>query len=54
VDGKKAGDTPIANLRVLLGTRIFLFKHPQFGERRVTMTIKAAPAAISVDLTRPE
>ena len=54
VDGKKAGDTPIANLKVLLGTRVFLFKHPQFGERRITMTITSKPAAISVDLTRPE
>jgi hypothetical protein len=54
IDGRKAGDTPIANLRVLLGTRVFVFKHPQFGERRITMTITAAPAALSVDLTRPE
>jgi hypothetical protein len=54
VDGRKAGDTPIANLSVLLGTRIFVFKHPQFGERRVTMTITATPGAVTVDLTRPE
>jgi hypothetical protein len=54
VDGRKAGDTPIANLKVLLGTRVFLFKHPQFGERRITMTITSTPAVLSVDLTRPE
>jgi hypothetical protein len=54
VDGRKAGDTPIANLPVLLGTRVFVFKHPQFGERRVTTTITAKPAAITVDLTRPQ
>lgn len=54
VDGRKAGDTPIANLSVLLGTRVFVFKHPQFGERRVTTTITAKPSAITVDLTRPE
>jgi hypothetical protein len=54
VDGRKAGDTPIANLPVLLGTRVFIFKHPQFGERRVTTTITASPSAITVDLTRPE
>ena len=54
IDGRKAGDTPIANLPVLLGTRVFTFKHPQFGERRVTMRISATPSAISVDLTRPE
>lgn len=54
VDGRKAGDTPVANLKVLLGTRVFLFKHPQFGERRITMTITSTPAVLSVDLTRPE
>lgn len=52
VDGKRAGDTPIANLPVLLGTRVFVFRHPHFGERRITQTITAAGAAISVDLTR--
>jgi serine/threonine-protein kinase len=53
VDGKKAGDTPIANLQVPLGTRVFIFKHPLYGERRVTATITATGAALSVDLTKP-
>jgi len=53
VDGAKAGETPLANLAVPLGTRVFLFKHPQFGERRVTATITSKPAALSVDLTKP-
>ncbi|HEY0873280.1 MAG TPA: PEGA domain-containing protein [Vicinamibacterales bacterium] len=52
IDGKKAGDTPIANLPVLLGTRVFIFRHPQFGERRITQTITSAGAALSVDLTK--
>jgi hypothetical protein len=53
VDGAKAGETPLANLAVPLGTRVFLFKHPQFGERRITETITSKPAALSVDLTKP-
>lgn len=53
IDGKKAGDTPIANLPVLLGTRVFVFKHPQYGERRITTTITSTPAALTIDLTRP-
>jgi hypothetical protein len=53
IDGAKAGETPLANLPVPLGTRVFLFKHPQFGERRVTETITSKPAALSVDLTKP-
>ncbi|CAN5882974.1 hypothetical protein BH18ACI5_BH18ACI5_09660 [soil metagenome] len=53
VDGAKAGETPLANLPVALGTRVFLFKHPQFGERRITETITSKPVALSVDLTKP-
>jgi hypothetical protein len=54
IDGRKAGDTPIANLQLPLGTRNLVFRHPQFGERRVTVTVKAnADAAVSVDMTKP-
>jgi hypothetical protein len=54
IDGRKAGDTPIANLQLPLGIREITFRHPQFGERRVTVTVKAsAPAAVSIDLTKP-
>jgi len=52
VDGNKAGDTPIANLQVLLGTRVFTFKHPQYGERRITATITTTDSALSVDFTK--
>jgi PEGA domain len=55
LDGQKLGDTPLANMRVPLGTREFVFKHPQFGERKVTASIRAdQPAAIGVDFTRPQ
>lgn len=53
VDGQRAGETPIANLQVLLGTRVFVFRHPLFGERRITATITATAAPLTVDLTRP-
>jgi hypothetical protein len=53
LDGLKLGETPLANTRVQLGVREFLFKHPQHGERKVTATIRGnAPAAISVDFTK--
>jgi hypothetical protein len=53
LDGLKLGETPLANSRVPLGVREFLFKHPQHGERKVTATIRAnAPAALSVDFTK--
>jgi hypothetical protein len=54
IDGKRAGETPLARIEVPLGTRDIVFKHPQYGERRVTTTIKAtSPGSISVDLTKP-
>jgi hypothetical protein len=53
IDGNRVGETPIANLEVPLGTRVFIFKHPQHGERRVTATITATPSAVSVDFTKP-
>ena len=55
MDGKKLGDTPIANIRVPLGTREFVFRNPAYGERKVTATVRAdQPAAIGVDFTRPQ
>jgi hypothetical protein len=54
VDGQKVGDTPLARLQLPLGTREVIFRHPQLGERRVTVTVKGnAPAAVSVDMTQP-
>ena len=52
IDGKKAGDTPIANLAVPMGTRVFTFKHPQYGERRLTVTVNGTAAAVSMDFTK--
>ena len=53
IDGQRAGETPLANFQVPLGTRDILFKHPQFGERRMSTVVTAsAPAAVSVDYTK--
>jgi PEGA domain len=54
VDGRKVGDTPIANLQLPLGIRDVTFRHPQFGERRMPLTVKGdSPSAISIDFTKP-
>ena len=54
VDGRKAGDTPLANLQLPLGTREITFRHPQLGERRVTVTVKGnGPTAVSADMNKP-
>jgi hypothetical protein len=53
IDGKKIGETPLANFELPLGTHEVVFKHPQFGERRMTTTIRAnAPVALSVDMSK--
>ena len=53
IDGEKAGDTPLANVAIRLGTREIVFKNPQYGERKVTATITAgAPATISVNFIK--
>jgi PEGA domain len=53
LDGQKLGDTPLAETPVPLGTREFVFKNPQFGERKVSATIKgSANAPVAVDFTK--
>ena len=53
INGKKIGDTPLANQKLPLGTHEIVFKHPQFGERRMTTTLRAnAPVALSVDMSK--
>jgi hypothetical protein len=41
IDGKAAGDTPIANLSVPLGEHEVVFRHPQLGERRQKAVVQA-------------
>jgi hypothetical protein len=51
IDGKAAGQTPIANLQVTLGTHEVLFRHPLLGEQRHTVQVSGlAPTRIAVDL----
>jgi hypothetical protein len=52
IDGTRVGETPLANLQVPLGAREFVFKHPQYGERRLTATVSTNPTALSVDFTK--
>jgi hypothetical protein len=53
LDGQKLGDTPLAGTPVPLGIREFVFKNPQYGERKVSATIKATNnQPVSVDFTK--
>lgn len=54
LEGAKLGETPLANVSVPLGTRELVFKHPEHGERRLSITVTASDVQqVSVDLTRP-
>ena len=41
IDGTPAGQTPLANLSLPIGTHEVVFRHPQLGERKQTITVKA-------------
>jgi hypothetical protein len=41
IDGTPAGQTPLANLEIPIGTHEIVFRHPQFGEQRHTVVVKA-------------
>jgi len=40
IDGVAAGDTPLANLSIPIGSHDILFRHPQLGEQRQTVVVK--------------
>ena len=53
VDGKKIGETPMADAEIPLGAREILFKHPQFPDRKLTATIKGhGKQLITIDFNK--
>ncbi|HEX6640021.1 MAG TPA: PEGA domain-containing protein, partial [Thermoanaerobaculia bacterium] len=53
LDGAALGTTPLGDLSVPIGTHELVFRHPQLGERRQTVTVKAqTPARIGIDLRK--
>jgi hypothetical protein len=53
IDGKVVGETPLANLSVPIGEREFVFRHPELGERRQTVTVRAdGPTRVSTTFER--
>ena len=41
IDSRSYGETPLANLSVPIGEHEFVFRHPDLGERRQTVTVRA-------------
>ena len=53
IEGRKVGDTPLANLSLPIGNHHLIFRHPSLGERSQDVTITAgAPTRVSVDMRR--
>jgi hypothetical protein len=51
IDGTRVGETPIGNITVPIGPHEVLFRHPDLGERRMTVTVTAGdPLKVGVDL----
>lgn len=51
VDGNRVGETPIGNITVPIGTHEVVFRHPDLGERRMTVTVTTGePVKVGVDL----
>ena len=48
IDDRPIGDTPVANVSVSLGEHEVIFRHPQLGERRETVIVRAdVPTRVS-------
>ena len=51
VDGLRVGETPIGSITVPIGTHEILFRHPDLGERRQTVTVTTGDTVkVGVDL----
>ena len=53
LDNERIGETPIGNLKVPIGSRELVFRHPEFGERRTRALVTLnGPTRISMDLRK--
>jgi hypothetical protein len=53
VDGDRLGETPIGNVNLPIGNHEVVFRHPELGEQRHTVTVTLnGPARLSVDMRK--
>jgi PEGA domain-containing protein len=51
IDGMPVGETPIGSIQVSIGVHEVVFRHPELGERRATVTVTSgSPAKVGADL----
>ena len=53
VDGKRMGQTPVGDLRVPIGVREIVLKHPELGEQRAMANVTVgAPVEVTIEFKR--
>lgn len=53
IDGQSAGETPLGNVSLPIGTHQLVFRHPELGEQRKSVVVTAgAPTRVGVDLRK--
>jgi hypothetical protein len=53
VDGQRIGETPVGNVAVRVGTHEVVFRHPQHGEVRQTVVVKAGESGrVTVNMAK--
>jgi hypothetical protein len=53
IDGKPVGITPLGNLSVPIGSHDIIWRHPQLGERRRTISVPASsPVRLGMDFSQ--
>jgi hypothetical protein len=53
IDGQSAGETPLGNVSLPIGTHQLVFRHPELGEQRKSVIVTAgAPTRVGVDLRK--
>jgi serine/threonine-protein kinase len=53
IDNRVVGETPLANVSVPIGEHEVVFRHPDLGERRQTITVRAdAPTRVSTSFEK--
>ena len=53
IDGQSAGETPLGNVALPIGTHQLVFRHPELGEQRKSVVVTAGAATrVGVDLRK--
>ena len=53
VDGREVGETPLGGVELSPGPHVVVLTHPEFGERRQEIIVRAGAASrVSVDMRR--